>query len=602
MQTAKLVVQGLTHISSLSKLVATAYRISPATVWIKAADTLIDATLPVAIAYLAGLTTTALADAFYGVTGAREEVLLLVFLTTLAALIQEGWGRASGYMQFLTEEKIRNVITEEIYAKYLSLDFWRYEDKATTDLKNRAELFQYRFARGVDLVAGMFGSVLTFAVALIAVSYSAPIISAVVLAALIPTALVQYRTSMLDIAWLNAHQERNRMKYAYEGKLRDEESIIDTRLLGLGSHFLKSMRAIMDEKTRAEQGFRIALIKWGVLSYLAENGALLFSLIYTVFQIASKLQPVGYFVFVQSMVLRATGAMTSMLGRIGDLSETLAQFKDYDDFIQLPSQHDGTVPLHEPVEHLALRAVSFRYTPTAPEVLSDVSLEIKRGDHVAIVGENGAGKTTLVRLIMGMHAPTTGAVVLNGVNLSEYVLHTWHERLGILLQNFDYYNFTTVWNNVRFGNIEKKATAEAINTALKRAQAYTFVQSLPRKEQTVTSTFYGESDDSTRLSGGQWQRLAIARVFYRNPEVLILDEPTSALDARAEAEIFEEIHKEMQGKTVIIISHRFSTVRKAHKIVVLEGGKVKEMGTHEELMKLKGTYHTMFELQAKEYR
>lgn len=594
--------KGLEFAQSLWSVLTTAYRISPTIVLIKAGDMLVDSTLPVATAYLAGLTTTLLAAAFTGDAGAGEQALLLVLITALVALIEQGWGRVSDYIRFIASARIRNAVGQELYKKYLSLDFWRYEDKDTTDLKNRADRFGYRFEDGFDVVFGAASTFVTFVVALSAVSYSSPLIGAVILVALIPTAWVQYRTTKLDIAWWDAHRERNRMQYAYEAKLSDEYSVIDTRLFGLEHHLLHERQKVVEEKERAEKKHKATMLQWWVVSYLAENAALVFSLVYTVYQIASKLQSVGHFVFVQSMVLRGTSAMTSLIGRLGNMTETITYFKDYNEFMSLPTTVDGALPLSEKVTALSLSNVTFRYSQNAPNVLTDVSLDIGASEHVAIVGENGAGKTTLVRLIMGMRAPTAGAVMVNGINLSEYQLKTWHDRLGILFQNFDSYEFASVRDNVHYGRVDKKVTDEEIDTALKRARAYEFVQSLPKKEHTKTSTYFGSDTDSTRLSGGQWQRLAIARVFYREPEVLILDEPTSALDAKAEAEIFDEIHKEMKGKTVIIISHRFSTVRKAHKIVVLDGGKIKEMGTHEELMRLKGTYHTMFELQAKEYR
>jgi ATP-binding cassette subfamily B protein len=602
MEFKKYIAASAKYVRSLSTVLSTAYRVSPTIVWIKGVDAILNATLPVATAYYAGLTTTALAATFTGVAGAREDALLYVGLTAGIALIQQGWSRASDYVRFIAGAKIRNTVQLEIYRKYLSLDYWRYEDKETNDLKDRAERFAYIFEGSFDTVFDAFGALVSFVVALIAVAYSSPIIGFVLLLALLPSAWVQLQTTKLDITWWDANRERNRRRYAYENKLMRESSVMDTGTFGLEHYFLDERAKVVEESTKVETDYKRIMMRWWVVGYVVENGALLFSLVYTVYQIAAKLQTIGHFVFVQSMVLRATSSMTSMVGRFGSIGETITHFKDYNDFMSLPEQRDGTRTLTEPVRSIILSDVTFRYPHAEKDVLNGVTLEIQQGEHVAIVGENGAGKTTLVRLLMGMATPTGGSLELNGVNLGEYKLSTWHDRIGVLFQGFDSYDFASVRDNVRFGRVSKKATDESIESALKRARAYEFVQGLSKKEDTITSTYYGNDDDSTRLSGGQWQRLAIARVFFREPEVLLLDEPTSALDAKAESEIFDEIHKEMEGKTVIIISHRFSTVRKAHKIVVLAGGKIIEMGTHQELMKLKGTYHNMFELQAKEYR
>ena len=591
-----------TFLRSLWTILRTSYRLSPTIVWLKGIDTAVTSTMPVVTVYLASITTNELVNAYAGVPGARDVVLAYVGLTAVVALVEQGWGRLSDYTRFLAQERIESAVELEIYHKYLSLDYWRYEDKETTDLKDRAERFSRFFQQSFDNVFGVIGTVITYVVALVAVGYSAPILAAVLVLAFIPTAWVQYQQTKLDITWWDVHRERNRLRYAMERKLSDEDSIIDTRIFGLADYFLKRRHEAVEGNIESSARYRRIQMRWWVVSYVAENSALIFSLLYTVFQIASKLKPIGHFVFVQSMVLRATGAMSTMVSRFGAISENIEYFKHYDQFINLPEQTDGVVPLDGPVHSISFKNITYRYPNATVDALHRVTLTILKGEHVAIVGENGAGKTTLVRLILGMRAPTGGSIEVNGKNLHEYRISTWHDRVGMLFQGFDSYLFASIRDNVRFGRLSKDDSDQAIDEALKRARAYGFVQKLPKKENTISSTYYGNTDDSTRLSGGQWQRLAIARVFYREPEVLILDEPTSALDAQAEADIFDEIHKEMKDKTVVIISHRFSTVRKAHKIVVLSEGRITEQGTHDELMAKRGTYFTMFELQAKEYR
>jgi len=247
---------------------------------------------------------------------------------------------------------------------------------------------------------------------------------------------------------------------------------------------------------------------------------------------------------------------------------------------------------------IEFKNVSFKYPKTERFVLKDFNVKIESGEKIALVGENGAGKTTIIKLLLRFYDVTEGEIFINGVNIKELDLDKWHQLVGALFQDFIKYQFTFK-ENVIFGNLDKKDNMELLKEAIKQSGADKYLEQLPKGIDQVVGKMFDEGID---LSGGQWQKLALARAFFRNAPLLIPDEPTSAIDAKAEYEIFENVQKLQKDKTVIIISHRFSTVRNADRILVLDEGKIIEEGNHEKLMSKKGLYAELFNLQAEGYK
>lgn len=247
---------------------------------------------------------------------------------------------------------------------------------------------------------------------------------------------------------------------------------------------------------------------------------------------------------------------------------------------------------------LEFKNVSFQYPESQRPVLKDFNLKIEGGEKIALVGENGAGKSTIIKLILRFYDPTEGEILIDGINIKDMDLDEWYKKIGALFQDFIKYQFT-FRENIIFGNLEKKDDLSAIREAIEKAGADSYLKDLPKgMDQVLGKTFENGED----LSGGQWQKLALARAFFRDAPILILDEPTSAIDAKAEYEIFQRVNKLQKDKTVIIISHRFSTVRNADRILVLDEGKIIEEGDHKQLMKKNGLYAELFNIQAQGYK
>ncbi len=308
---------------------------------------------------------------------------------------------------------------------------------------------------------------------------------------------------------------------------------------------------------------------------------------------------IGSFTLLVNMIDSLSGSAGSLVLNFGELYTHSLYVDHYFEVLALPSivkdcENPKIFKKIVPPK-IEFRNVSFGY-PKGQLVLKNISFVIKPGENVAFVGENGAGKTTIIKLICRFYDVTEGEILVNGVNLKDIKLSRWYDFLGTLFQEFMQYHFT-VKENILLGSSKNKGFS-AMKDAAQKSGAYEFIEKLPNGFDTVLGKEY---EDGEELSVGQWQKIAIARAFYVEAPVLILDEPTSAIDAEAEYEIFTNLEKSYKNKTLILVSHRFSTVRNANKIFVVQNGMISERGTHEELMKQNGKYANMFLTQAKGY-
>ncbi|OGH47215.1 MAG: hypothetical protein A3A51_01650 [Candidatus Levybacteria bacterium RIFCSPLOWO2_01_FULL_39_10] len=312
---------------------------------------------------------------------------------------------------------------------------------------------------------------------------------------------------------------------------------------------------------------------------------------------------IGQFTLVFQQSLALTLSAEEILNQYSSISARNKYLDKFFDFLETEKvitspPEPVTIPNKPEPPIVEFKNISFRYPGTERDILKGFNLIIKTGEKVALVGENGAGKTTLIKLMLRFYDATEGEVLINGVNIKNLNLDEWHKYIGALFQDFIKYQFTFK-ENVYFGDLTKKQEEEFLKEAIEKSGADKYLDTLPDKyDQVVGKMFEGGID----LSGGQWQKLALARAFFRNAPILVLDEPTSAIDAKAEYEIFENVQKLQKDKTVIIISHRFSTVRNADRILVLDEGKIIEEGSHNYLMEKKGLYAELFNIQAKGYK
>ncbi len=585
-------------IRALYSVAKTSLRIAPGMSVLQITGSAISAGLPIATTYLAALTTTALAEAYAGDRAAGSRVVWLVAAAALSGVLMAAWGIFERYASELMRFRIKTAMSDVMYERFCAIEFWRYDDKDTIDMYERAkefaQFFPYIFARLADVVTHTFTFVFTVW-ALIAIN--AWLGLAVVLAA-VPSVIVQFRLSRFNANHWRENVETRRRASWIEWEMLKPQKMIDLRLYGLVRHLLDMRMALLekDQKTRIDFERKFLAKRLGAELFQAavEVGAL----VWIVYEIVAHRQPIGQFLFVQQTAGRALGSVSSLVSTVNSMDEDLANLFDYQRFMELPLAKQGgkTVPaLHRDIR---FKDVSFRYPGSGTLVLDHINLTIKRGQHVALVGENGAGKTTLLKLLAGLYQPVGGEVAVDGEPLASANIQTWHRQLGVLSQNFTQYDFATAAENVWFGDVSKTPGQEQVDAALREAEAAKFVAKLPKGVDSYVNQWM-ESDDGVKgvdLSGGQWQRLALARNFYRDSPIVILDEPTSAIDALAEARIFDRLFQQKQ-KTIITVSHRLSTVEKADMIFMLAHGKVVEHGTHAELVAQHGAYYHMFESQ-----
>jgi ABC-type multidrug transport system fused ATPase/permease subunit len=293
--------------------------------------------------------------------------------------------------------------------------------------------------------------------------------------------------------------------------------------------------------------------------------------------------------------------VSSAVGSINDMFEFAIRIKDTCALFETkPSFEDGALEIARMTKgpKIEFRDVTFKYPRSAKSIFNNLNLSIESGEKIAIVGPNGAGKTTLVRLLCRMYCVNSGGVFINGENINNIKAGSLFDNLGVLFQDFNTYPHLTPRENIILGDPDKEVDEQEVIRAAKDADAYDFIMEYPQKfDQLLTEKYKG----GIRPSGGQWQRIALARFFYRNAPLLIFDEPTASIDPVAESKIFNRIYEHFRDKTVIIISHRFSTVRNADRIIVLNNGTIVEDGAHKELLALGGQYAEAFNIQAQGY-
>jgi ATP-binding cassette subfamily B protein len=307
-------------------------------------------------------------------------------------------------------------------------------------------------------------------------------------------------------------------------------------------------------------------------------------------------------VFYLSLFRSSQGTFQGLFDNVNRLFENGLFMDNLFSFLNLtPQMPVAANPIPMPAritQGLEFRHVWFRYPGREDWALRDLNLSIAAGEKIALVGQNGAGKTTLIKLMTRLYDPTEGQILLDGVDLREYDLDELRQRVGVIFQDFVKYQLS-VKENIGFGQIDRLDDVAQVANSAERGGADSVVAELPEGMDTMLGRWFEKGHE---LSGGQWQKIALSRAFMRDGEVLVLDEPTSALDAEREYEIFQRFRDLTEGKIAVLISHRFSTVRMADRIAVIEDGQISELGSHAELLARGGTYARLFEMQAEGYR
>ncbi|HEY1085558.1 MAG TPA: ABC transporter ATP-binding protein [Candidatus Saccharimonadales bacterium] len=583
---------------AIGKVAHTTYKAAPLAIIVQVIGAVITSVLPIITIYYAALTTTALAEAFAGNEQAGSQAIWYVIVTAILGIVMTTWTTVESYVSQLMRYRVESAMTNRMYEHFLNLDFWRYDDKTTADTYDKArrfaQFFPYIFDRLTKVLTD-FITMVSGVIALIIVSWWLGLIA---LVAIIPGLIIQFRLSRAQTRHWNENVESSRKIGMIEWSLLEPRYMSELRLYGMVRYIIGLRQKLRDKVEKERIEFERKYIGKKLAADVLEAAAQVVALVWVTIQIIHRAQPIGQFIYVQQVVSRAIGGANSFVSSVSAIDEDIANLFDYQEFMNFPSIEKGHKKLLEAPAVLRLENISFHYPTSDVDVLKNVTMTIKAKQHVAIVGENGAGKSTLIKILTGLYAPSRGKMLLDDKDLTAIDVTSWHRQISVLQQDFLAYGFATARENIHFGDTSEVLNNDRFESALDRAEARDFLEKLPRGVDSYVNQWMedDEGNNGTNLSGGQWQRLALARNFYRNSPIIILDEPTSAIDALAESRIFKHLFADKE-RTVITISHRLTTIKKADVIFMMKSGKLVERGTYEELVKKKAEFYTMFQSQ-----
>ena len=570
--------------------------------------TLVGALIPLGQAWVAKLIIDCVVHALNAHLEAREGLRLAIpYLAIQFVLLV--LGSVVTQMRTLSEElldhRLGHLINTRIIRKALALELHYFEDADFYDkMQNARRQSEFRALAIIDngfLLLQNWITLVSFLFVLLAFN---PLVALLLFGTTLPSFLVQNRYGRLNFRLQSWKTPESRKMQYFEHLLTVDTSAKEIKLFNLGEPLLKRYNdifwGIFKEDARLAWSRSWVSLAWGVLSTLSFYGAYGWIVYVT---IAGRIS-LGDMTLYLTLFRQSQGTFQGMFDNISRLYENGLFMDNLFGFLALPSQESrqgAVTPKAEPGS-IEFRGVSFRYpggdSKTHPWVLRHFDLTIAPGEKLALVGENGAGKTTLIKLLTRLYDPTEGLILLNGIDIREYPLEDLRRRIGVIFQDFVKYQLS-LRENVGFGSIDDVEDLARVKTAAARGGADQVAKDLPSGFDTVLGQWF---KDGREISGGQWQKIALSRAFMREGEVLVLDEPTSSLDAEREYEIFQQFRKLTEGRTAILISHRFSTVRMADRIAVLKEGHLIEMGSHSELLARAGTYAKLFSMQAEGYR
>jgi ATP-binding cassette subfamily B protein/ATP-binding cassette subfamily C protein len=465
--------------------------------------------------------------------------------------------------------------------KRIEVDVQQYEDKEFNNFVNRVN------QRGTHVISNTltnifydYQSIITVLFSSFVIANKSLLIFVLIFLSSIPQLIIS--TSYGGRGWYiwgdDINAEERRKYWSVRGFIEFLPALTEIKLFGLGKYFIEKINGFITGVEKKQLKNEDKYLYQQIFSTILSQGTLLFSIVYFTRQAIMGNMEAGMVIFLFGGMVGFQNSINALFSSIGRQQEDRLYIHDLSTFLKMKEKIiDGSHELViEKSPEIIFENVSFAYPEATKNVYESLTLKVSPGEKLAIVGLNGAGKTTLVKLLCRFYDTDKGRVLIDGKDIKTLKIDSWYKNIGILFQDYAKFDFPTVSELISFGNVSKKYDEEKIISSAKSADA-SFIDNWENKyNQQLGKTF----KDGIEPSGGQWQKLGIARLFYRDPKIWILDEPTSSIDADAESKIFESLAKLPKEKTVILISHRFSTVRTADRIIVIDEGKVREDGTH----------------------
>lgn len=540
-------------------------------------------------------------------------VATVLFLVIIGYLLVEYLSRFvtntlnSFYFEFLLRSKFQNALTRKFMDKLADLDFANLENGEVRNLIAKvADTFTWRLQDNLRMVNNIIYNIAAIAGAtVIAAQFDYRYFIAL---AILATPLYFIRARYGNVQWTIYTSQSKKVNYLWYLRYLFTEfnTLSEIKIYELKDHLLKKARQIQDEMI---EKYKKPILRQTFISSLGSlilPVVIFFALKGFVNEIVSGKQTIGDFTFLLNALYTFIGQISALLLNFGSLYENNLYAEDYFRLQDLKNKTESRANARRmkkgPPEEIKLVGVYFKYPGAADWALEDINLTIKKGEDIAIVGHNGAGKTTLIKLLLRFYDPNKGKILVDGKLLKKLNINDWYKRLGVLFQDFAKYNLT-LEENIGFGDVNEyiNRSSSTIRKNVLEALGHAHGLELARVKNGLDQMLGSWFEDGEEISIGQWQKVAIARALYRNAPILILDEPTSNIDPQAEYRIFNNLKKVYKNKNLIFISHRFSTVRMADRIYVLEKGRLIEQGTHDELLKNNKLYANFFRIQKKGY-
>jgi len=535
-------------------------------------------------------------------SGRLDWLILLLLVELVLVVARDLILRSLNVVDQVLGESHSNRVTVELMEHAANLDLAHFEqseyqdrlERARRQASSRSTVLSQIFTQGqniisaVSLAAGLF--------------VYAPLLLPLLAISLVPAVVSEFRFNRLAY-WLSHSRSPERRQLEYLRQVgASAETAKEVKLFGLGGFIVERFRVLSAQILAEDVAVNVRRAFWAAILQAISTVTYYGAYAYIVWRTVNGELTIGDLTFLAGSFLQLNGFLNTILVGFTQIAGQSLYLDDLFSFFDIaPTILDPKSPKPFPVpmkEGIVFDNVGFRYPGSENWALRGLSFTIPAGETLALVGENGAGKTTIVKLLTRLYDPDEGRITIDGVDLRDFAGRDLRQHVSVIFQDFLRYSFSAA-ENIGVGRIEEFEDRPRIEESAEMSLADPVIRRLPQGyDQPLGRMFAGGRD----LSGGEWQKVALARAYMRNAEIVILDEPTAALDARAEAEVFTRFKSLAEGTTAVLISHRFSTVRMADRIVVVEGGKVLENGTHAELMARGGRYAELFELQAAGYR